>query len=63
LGKRDEWQFDDARGTAGTAHMPICLCCGEDVDLEQDYHPVLPFCTLCIGEMSQVSDLGSCKEV
>jgi hypothetical protein len=45
MGSRDEGQFDDARGTAGTAHMPICLFCGEDVDLEQDYHPVLPFCS------------------
>ena len=26
--------------------MPVCLYCGEDVDLEQDYRPVLPFCGL-----------------
>src|SRR5580658_9235787 len=31
-------------------HMPICLCCGEDVALEQDYHPVLPFCSYCLSE-------------
>src|SRR5271156_3466349 len=30
--------------------MPICLCCGEDVDLEQDYPPVLPFCSHCVSE-------------
>jgi hypothetical protein len=43
--------------------MSVCLCGGEDVDAAQDYHPVLPFCTLCVGEMLQVSELGSCKEV
>jgi hypothetical protein len=30
--------------------MPICLCCGEDVDFEQDYRPVLPFCSHCVSE-------------
>jgi hypothetical protein len=50
LGKRDEWQFDGARSAAGTAHMPICLCCGEDVDFAQDYRPVLPFCSHCVSE-------------
>jgi hypothetical protein len=50
MGRRDEGQFDDARGTAGAAHMPVCLCCGEDVDLEQDYRPVLPFCSYCVSE-------------
>jgi hypothetical protein len=50
LVRRDVWQFDDARGTAGTAPMPICVCCGEDVDLEQDYHPVLPFGRHCVSE-------------
>ena len=49
-GKRDEWQFADARSTAGTAHMPICR--GEDV--EQDYCPVLGFLQLLCGrELSQ----------
>jgi hypothetical protein len=56
------WLFDDANHTAGD--MPVCLCCGEDVDVEQDYRPVLPFCKLlCVGEMSQVSELGSCREI
>jgi len=30
--------------------MPICLCCGEDVDLEQDYRLVLPFCSYSVSE-------------
>jgi hypothetical protein len=47
--------FDDAGHTAGAAHMPVCLCFGKDVDFEQDYRPVLPFCSLlCVGELSQV---------
>jgi hypothetical protein len=49
MSRRDEWQFDGARGRAGATHMPICLCCGEDVDLEQDYNPVLPFCRHCVS--------------
>src|SRR5271163_1066742 len=30
--------------------MPFCLCCREDVDFEQDYPPVLPFCSHCVSE-------------
>ena len=42
----------------------VCLCCGEDVDFAQDYRPVLPFCKLlCLGELSQVPESGSCEEV
>jgi len=64
LGERAEWQFDEARGPAGAAHMPIWLCCGEGVDVEQDYHPVLPFLQLLsVGEPSQASESGSCEEV
>jgi hypothetical protein len=29
------------------AHLTVCR---EDVDLEQDYHPVLPFCSQCVSE-------------
>jgi hypothetical protein len=55
LGKRNEWQFDDARDRAGTAHMPVCLCCGEDVALEQDYRSVLPFCSyVCRRDVASV---------
>jgi hypothetical protein len=44
--------------------MPVCLCCGEDVDAAQDYHPLLPFLqSLYVGDLSQVSELGSRKEV
>jgi len=47
--------FDDAGHTAGVAHMPVCLCCGEDVDFAQRYHPGSAFLqSLCVGEMSQV---------
>ena len=42
--------FDDAGHTAGAAHMPVCLCCGEDVDFAQRYHPVQPFCSHCVSE-------------
>ena len=42
--------FDDAGHTAGVAHMPVCWCCGEDVDFAQRYRPVLPFCSHCVSE-------------
>ena len=42
--------FDDVGRTAGAAHMPVCLCCGEDVDFEQNYRPVLPFCSHYVSE-------------
>src|SRR5580658_1013767 len=35
--------FDEAGHTAGAARMPVCWCCGEDVDFAQDYRPVLPY--------------------
>jgi hypothetical protein len=37
--------------------MPVCLCCGEEVDVAQDYHPVLPFLqSLCAGVT-----IGACE--
>jgi hypothetical protein len=54
--------FDDAGHTAGSAHIPVCWCCGEDVDFAQDYQPVLPFCSHRVSERCRKWESGSCKE-
>src|SRR5580700_1126360 len=43
--------------------MPVCWCCREDVDFA-GLPPGSAFLqSLCVGEMSQVSEFSSCEEV
>ena len=54
-------QFDGAGHTSGATDLPVCLCWG--VTLSNPLPGSAFLQSLCVGEMSQVSELGSCKEI